>query len=81
MPQEVTGFDPRTVTLADGSEISSRADDYAWRKLDMPGIESLTGAGVYYGAAQSEAIVRRCLYCRANSAGQAAMYFSVRRRR
>jgi thioredoxin reductase (NADPH) len=56
-----------------------------WRKLDVPGMERLTGAGVYYGAAMTEA-----LSCRdedvyvvggANSAGQAAMHFSQYARR
>lgn len=87
-PQEVTGVrveDPyRIVKLADENEISCHAlmiaTGVAWRKLDVPGIEKLTGAGVYYGAAQSEAIA--CsgedvyIVGGANSAGQAAMYFS-----
>jgi len=51
-----------------------------YRHLDTPGVERLTGAGVYYGAANTEAH-----YCRdktvfivggGNSAGQAAMYLS-----
>jgi thioredoxin reductase (NADPH) len=87
-PQEVTGIrieDPyRIITLSDGKEISCHALilglGVSWRKLDVPGLEALTGAGVYYGAAQTEA-----LYCQgedvyiiggANSAGQAAMHFS-----
>jgi len=66
--------------LGGWSEISSHADDatgVAWRKLDMPGIEKLTGAGVYYGAAQSEAIAcsgEDVYIVGANSAGQAAMF-------
>ncbi len=87
-PQEATGVrveDPyRIVTLADGSEISCHAlmiaTGVAWRKLDVPGIERLTGAGVYYGAAQTEAIAcsgeEIYIVGGANSAGQAAMYFS-----
>jgi thioredoxin reductase (NADPH) len=87
-PQEVTGVrveDPyRIVTLFDGSEISCHAlmiaTGVAWRKLDVPGLEALTGAGVYYGAAQSEAIAcsgeEVYIVGGANSAGQAAMYFS-----
>jgi thioredoxin reductase (NADPH) len=52
----------------------------AWRRLNVPGIDRFTGAGVYYGAAQTEAIA--CsgedvfVVGGANSAGQAAMYFS-----
>ena len=87
-PQEVIGVrveDPyRIVKLADGSEISSHAlliaTGVAWRKLDVPGIERLTGAGVYYGAAQTEAIAcsgeEVYIVGGANSAGQAAMHFS-----
>jgi thioredoxin reductase (NADPH) len=87
-PQEVTGLrleDPyRLITLADGGEVSCHALILAlgvsWKRLDVPGLEQFTGAGVYYGAAQTEA-----LSCKdedvyvvggANSAGQAAMYFS-----
>lgn len=87
-PQEVTGVrveDPyRIIKLADGSEISCHAllvaTGVSWRKLDVPGIEKLTGAGVYYGAAQTEAIAcsgeEVYIVGGANSAGQAAMYFS-----
>lgn len=87
-PQEVTGIrveDPyRFVTLANGSEISCHAMILAlgvsWRRLNVTGIERLTGAGVYYGAAQTEAIACQgeevYIIGGANSAGQAAMYFS-----
>ncbi|MGF1480903.1 MAG: FAD-dependent oxidoreductase [Cyanophyceae cyanobacterium] len=74
----------RIITLADGSEISSHAVLIAtgvyWRRLNVPGCEELTGRGVYYGAAKTEAVA--CsnedvyLVGGANSAGQAAMYFS-----
>ena len=87
-PQEVQGIrvqdQYRIINLKDGSEISCHALilalGVAWRRLDMPGIERLTGAGVYYGAAQTEA--RSCegeevyVVGAANSAGQGAMYFS-----
>jgi thioredoxin reductase (NADPH) len=79
----------RLLKLADGSELSCHAllvaTGVQWRKLDAPGIERLTGAGIYYGAAMTEA-----LSCKdedvfvvggANSAGQAAMYFSKYARR
>lgn len=87
-PQEVTGIriqDPyRTLILADGSEVNCHALILAlgvsWRKLQIPGIDRLTGAGVYYGAAQTEALSCKdeevYLIGGANSAGQAAMYFS-----
>jgi thioredoxin reductase (NADPH) len=50
------------------------------QKLDAPGVEKLTGAGVYYGAAMTEAANYRGEHVfvvgEANSAGQAAMFFS-----
>ncbi|MEM7579809.1 MAG: FAD-dependent oxidoreductase [Cyanobacteria bacterium P01_A01_bin.80] len=74
----------RIIQLTDGSEISCHALilalGVAWRRLSVPGIERLTGAGIYYGAAQTEA--RSCegeevyIIGAANSAGQGAMYFS-----
>jgi thioredoxin reductase (NADPH) len=87
-PQEVTHIrveDPyRIVTLADGSNLSCHAliiaTGVSYRRLDVPGIEQLRGAGVYYGAAKTEAIACRgeevYIVGAANSAGQAAMYFS-----
>ncbi len=79
----------RLLQLADGEELSCHAllvaTGVQWRKLNVPGIERLTGAGIYYGAAMTEA-----LNCKdedvfviggANSAGQAAMYFSKYARR
>jgi thioredoxin reductase (NADPH) len=72
------------VQLSDGREVSCHACLIAtgvnYRRLNTPGVERLTGAGVYYGAAMTEA--RACtdenvyLVGGANSAGQAAMYFS-----
>ncbi len=87
-PQEVKSVrvegSYRFVTLSDGTEIGCIAllvtTGVSYRKLDVPGIEQLTGAGVYYGAAMSEAISCRdedvYLVGGANSVGQAAMYFS-----
>jgi thioredoxin reductase (NADPH) len=74
----------RTVTLGDGSELKSRAlliaTGVSYRVLQAKGIEGLTGAGVYYGAAMSEgeSVRGQDVYIvgGANSAGQAAMYFS-----
>lgn len=87
-PQEVTGVritDPyRVLQLTDGREISCHAllvaTGVAYRKLDVPGMEQLNGAGVYYGAAMTEAITCQgetvYIVGGANSAGQAAMHFS-----
>jgi thioredoxin reductase (NADPH) len=56
------------------------ATGVSYRRLEAPGIERLTGAGVYYGAAMTEAISCRdeAVYIvgGANSAGQAAMHFA-----
>jgi thioredoxin reductase (NADPH) len=87
-PQEVNGVriegPARMLTLADGAEIGCRAlliaSGIAFRKLDVPGLEKLNGAGVYYYAPMSEAFSYRdgdiYIVGGANSAGQAAMYFS-----
>jgi thioredoxin reductase (NADPH) len=87
-PQEATRVrveDPyRVITLSDGSEISCHAllvaTGVSYRRLDVPGMERLYGAGVYYGAAMTEALACKgeAVYVvgGANSAGQAAMYFS-----
>src|SRR5262249_7534490 len=52
----------------------------SWRKLDVPGVERLSGAGVYYGAAMTEAESCRdqdvFVVGGANSAGQGAVYFA-----
>jgi thioredoxin reductase (NADPH) len=87
-PQEATALraaDPyRFVTLADGSELSCHALIVAtgvhYRKLEVPDIDRLTGAGVYYGASAAEALSYRgqdvFLVGGANSAGQAAIHFA-----
>ncbi len=74
----------RTIQLTNKSEISCHslliATGVQWRKLDAPNVENLTGAGIYYGAAMTEAMSCRdedvYIVGGANSAGQAAMYFS-----
>ena len=79
----------RVLKLADGSELSCHAllvaTGVQWRKLEAPGVERLTGAGIYYGAAMTEAMSTRgedvYVVGGANSAGQAAMYFSKYARR
>jgi thioredoxin reductase (NADPH) len=87
-PQEVRSVriegPSRVLTLADGSEIGCRAmiiaTGIAFRKLEVPGLERLMGSGVYYYAPMSEAFSYRdgdiYIVGGANSAGQAAMYFS-----
>ena len=72
------------LTLADGAEVGCRAlliaTGIAFRKLDVPGLEELNGSGVYYYAPMSDAFSYRdgevYIVGGANSAGQAAMYFS-----
>ena len=74
----------RHIKLSDGAEISCHALLLAmgvqWRTLDVPGMERLQGAGVYYGGGASEAIACKgetvYIIGGANSAGQAAMHFS-----
>jgi thioredoxin reductase (NADPH) len=73
-----------TITLDDGSLVQAHAvivaTGVAYRTLDVPGLERLIGAGVYYGAARSEALGMRgrriFLIGGGNSAGQSAMFFA-----
>jgi thioredoxin reductase (NADPH) len=79
----------RYLKLSDGTEISCHtlvlAAGVQWRTLDVPGMERLQGAGVYYGAGPFEASSCRdeniYIVGGANSAGQAAMFFSKYARR
>src|SRR6266511_3219432 len=74
----------RVVTLADGSQAVGRAvlvaTGAAYRRLDAPGVEELVGAGVFYGAAVSEAPAMTgsqvFVVGAGNSAGQAALHLS-----
>jgi thioredoxin reductase (NADPH) len=87
-PQEVSSVrvegPSRMLTVSDGGEVGCRAlliaTGIAFRKLEVPGLDRLTGAGVYYYAPMSEAFSYRdgnvYIVGGANSAGQAAMYFS-----
>lgn len=86
-PQEVAEVrveDPyRIVRLADGTELGCHAlmitTGVSYRRLDVPGAERLTGLGIYYGAATTEAFESDdedvYIIGGANSAGQAAVYF------
>ncbi len=74
----------RIVRLKDGTEISSHATLIAtgasFHALKMPGADTLTGAGIYYGAAYTEAMNYRdqdvFVVGGANSAAQGAIYLS-----
>jgi thioredoxin reductase (NADPH) len=74
----------RVVTLADGSELACKAliiaTGVSVREPDVPGIQAVTGAGVYYGAARTEATNCRGEHVfvvgGANSAGQGAVFIS-----
>ncbi|MCI0602608.1 FAD-dependent oxidoreductase [bacterium] len=74
----------KIVELANGTEVRCHviliATGVRWRKLDVPGMDRLSGAGIYYGAAMTEAIECRgqtvYLVGGANSAGQAAVHFA-----
>ena len=74
----------RSVTLEDGSAVHCHAlllaCGVSYRKLDVPGMDALIGAGVYYGSSMADA-----MFCKnedvfvvggGNSAGQAALYFA-----
>jgi thioredoxin reductase (NADPH) len=86
--REVTGLEARgsarVVHFGDGSEIAAHsvvlATGVAYRQLDAPGVAYLTGRGVFYGSAVTEApaCVGQDVYIvgGANSAGQAAVFFS-----
>jgi thioredoxin reductase (NADPH) len=83
-----TGLRPEgselVVTVADGSEVRSRAvviaTGMAYRRLGIPALDALTGAGVFYGAAASEARAMKdsevFVVGGANSAGQAAVHLA-----
>ncbi len=74
----------RIVELADGTEISCHAvlvaTGASFHMLSMPGGDQLTGAGIYYGAAYTEAIYYKDQHVfvvgGANSAAQGALYLS-----
>jgi thioredoxin reductase (NADPH) len=88
-PQEVVNLciqdGYKVLTLSDNTEIKARAvvltTGVSYRVLEAPGLDRLSGAGVYYGAARTEA--RSCsdqpvyVVGGGNSAGQAAMYLST----
>jgi thioredoxin reductase (NADPH) len=87
-PQDVTGIrreDPyRLVMVGDGPELSCHtvvvATGVSYRQLDLPNAARLAGAGIYYGAATTEAVLYRDMDVGVvgggNSAGQAVVYLS-----
>ena len=74
----------RVLTFGDGTEVGAHAvivaTGVSYRDLDAPGVVELTGRGVFYGSAATEAqdCVDADVYIigGANSAGQAAMFFA-----
>jgi thioredoxin reductase (NADPH) len=85
LARDVVGFEQRgpvrAVLLGDAAEIEARAvlvaTGVSYRMLEGPGLQELTGRGVYYGATASEAV--QCagdevyVVGAANSAGQATL--------
>jgi len=90
---DVTGLQvrgsSRVVRFADGGEVAAHtvvlATGVAYHTLDVPGIRRLTGRGVFYGSAATEApaCADEDVYVvgGANSAGQAAVFLSRHARR
>jgi thioredoxin reductase (NADPH) len=74
----------RVVTIAGGDEVRSRAviiaTGVSYRRLGIPSLDALTGVGVFYGAATSEAKAMKdrevFVVGGANSAGQAAVHLA-----
>jgi thioredoxin reductase (NADPH) len=86
--RDVVGLDvngpARSVRFADGSAIDAHtvilATGVSYRQLNAPGVESLTGRGVFYGSTLTEATAcagqEVYIVGGANSAGQAAVYLA-----
>jgi thioredoxin reductase (NADPH) len=86
--RDVVGLEPRgsarVVRFGDGTEIAAHsvvlATGVSYRALNAPGVAELTGRGIFYGSAATEAPTCRGLDVYiiggANSAGQAAVFFS-----
>jgi thioredoxin reductase (NADPH) len=80
---QASGAD-RVLTLADGSQAVSRtvviATGVSYRRLPVPGLDALLGAGVFYGAAVTEAQAMQgqsvFVVGGANSTGQAAVHLA-----
>ena len=86
--RDVTGLTvkgpARVVTFGDGSQVAAHAviiaTGVSYRELEAPGIADLSGRGVYYGSASTQALECAdrdvCIVGGANSAGQAAVFFA-----
>ncbi|MFF2523385.1 FAD-dependent oxidoreductase [Streptomyces liangshanensis] len=86
--REVTGMEAagsgRVLHFGEGASITAHtvvlATGVSYRRLDAPGLEEFAGAGVFYGAAVTEAPTCQgedvYMVGGANSAGQAAVHFS-----
>jgi len=86
--RDVVGLDVRSssrvVKFADGGEVVSHAvllsTGIAYRRLDVPGAKAVTGRGLFYGSAVTEAPAcggdHVYIIGGANSAGQAAVFLS-----
>ena len=80
----LTVRDGSRVVHAGGAEVEARAvviaTGVSWRRLGVPGLENLIGAGVFYGAAGAEAraMAGQDVYVvgAGNSAGQAAIHLA-----
>jgi thioredoxin reductase (NADPH) len=91
--RDVVGLDvrasSRAVRFEDGGEVVAHsvllATGISYRRLDVPGAERLTGRGVFYGSAMTEApaCAGSDIYIvgGANSAGQAAVFLARHARR
>jgi thioredoxin reductase (NADPH) len=87
-PREATGIRLQEgyplVALDDGQEVAAQAllicTGVSYRRLDVPGAAALEGAGLFYGAAITEAMAARdqdvFVVGGGNSAGQAAVYLA-----
>lgn len=79
-----TNGSARRLEFSDGSEIAAHsvilATGVSYRTLQAPGVDDLSGRGIYYGSATTEgpACAGQEVYIigGANSAGQAAVYFA-----
>ena len=78
------GPDGFTIAVSGGPDVTARsvviATGMSYRRLGIPSLEALVGAGVYYGAAVSEAQALAgqhvCVVGGGNSAGQAAVHLA-----
>jgi thioredoxin reductase (NADPH) len=88
LSKRALGIDARgteyAIELADGRELTARtvvvATGVSWRRLNVPALEALRGAGVFYGAAASDTVAvdgaQVFIVGAGNSAGQAASHLA-----